>query len=191
MSVPVYTYEHKGVFTLKITGRNDGRYEAYCERIGVAVGSEESKVEEVTPAGFADLIKNENIGAIPLLPGAGGDDALVRFIGEILEKETAEAHLGDDIPTRGTTVIVGPGFSESTIPTLVLDGNGWPSFSEKARSLLKVPIGKVASLAELPRLVRLRANNHAEVIVKVLSFNSSDSTHRYYNIEWTPEGQRL
>ena len=56
---------------------------------------------------YAELIKNENIGAIPLLPGEEGGAALKAFVGEILGKKTPEAHLAADIPPRGTTVVVG------------------------------------------------------------------------------------
>ena len=45
MSEVIYTYQHE-IFTLKVTGKNAGRYQAYCHRIGVAEGTEESLVEE-------------------------------------------------------------------------------------------------------------------------------------------------
>ena len=51
MSETVYTYSHGELFTLKVIGRNEGRYEAYCKRIGVDVGSEASLVELITPNG--------------------------------------------------------------------------------------------------------------------------------------------
>ena len=51
MSEVVYTYKHGEIFTLKVLGRNAGRYEAYCKRIGVEEGSAESLVEEATPVG--------------------------------------------------------------------------------------------------------------------------------------------
>lgn len=57
---------------------------------------------------YAGLIREENIGAIPLLPGGEGGAALKAFLGEILAKRTPEDHLGADIPTRGTTVVVAP-----------------------------------------------------------------------------------
>lgn len=57
---------------------------------------------------YAGLIREENIGAIPLLPGEEGAAALKAFLGEILAKRTPEDHLGTDIPTRGTTVLVAP-----------------------------------------------------------------------------------
>ncbi|MBR4418304.1 MAG: DUF2357 domain-containing protein [Victivallales bacterium] len=53
---------------------------------------------------YKDLIAKENIGAIPLLPGESGCDALKRFVGEILKKEDAQAHLHAVIPTRGTII---------------------------------------------------------------------------------------
>ena len=57
---------------------------------------------------YADLIANENIGAIPLLPGEAGGKALKEFVGEILRKKTPEEHLSSVIPTRGTTMVVAP-----------------------------------------------------------------------------------
>ena len=56
---------------------------------------------------YKTLIENENLGAIPLLPGEEGGAALKEFVGGILGKKTPEAHLASDIPTRGTTVVVG------------------------------------------------------------------------------------
>lgn len=55
---------------------------------------------------YAELIENENIGAMPLLPGVDGGVALKGFIGTILAKGSAQAHLEKDIPTRGTAVVV-------------------------------------------------------------------------------------
>ncbi len=51
MSEVVSEFCYDGLFTLKVTGRNDGRYAAYCERIGVALDSPESYVDETTPLG--------------------------------------------------------------------------------------------------------------------------------------------
>ena len=61
---------------------------------------------------YADLIMNENIGAIPLLPGAEGSAALYAFLEEILGKKDAYTHLHTIIPTRGTTVVVSPNAAE-------------------------------------------------------------------------------
>ncbi len=57
---------------------------------------------------YADLIRNENIGAIPLLPGEEGSLALKKFIEKILEKKDAHAHLHAIIPTRGTAIVIAP-----------------------------------------------------------------------------------
>ena len=57
---------------------------------------------------YAEKRTIENIGAIPLLPGADGEAKLIKFIKEILAKRTPESHLSADIPTRGTTVVVAP-----------------------------------------------------------------------------------
>ena len=51
MSEVVYSYSHGDLFKLKVIGRNEGRYEAYCKRIGVDVGSDASLVEVTTPNG--------------------------------------------------------------------------------------------------------------------------------------------
>ena len=64
---------------------------------------------------YAELIKKENIGAIPLLPGEEGGAALKLFIGEILGMKTPSAHLSRDIPTRGTTVVVGEAIGEGDV----------------------------------------------------------------------------
>ena len=49
MSEVVYTCKLEGVFALKVSGRNDGRYAAYCGRLGVKLGSEASFVEDKRP----------------------------------------------------------------------------------------------------------------------------------------------
>ena len=134
---------------------------------------------------YAEKRAVENIGAIPLLPGADGEAKLLAFIKDILAKKTPAAHLSSDIPTRGTTVVVGKGFSEESIPTLVLQPNEWIDNGH-----ITVPIAQVSSIpSELPALVRLKSDNKPEVIVKVVSLHSSSSTHHCYRIEWTPEGQ--
>ena len=51
MSEVVYTYEHGDVFTLKVTGKNFGRYEAYCKRINADGGGRNGLVEYLEPCG--------------------------------------------------------------------------------------------------------------------------------------------
>lgn len=135
---------------------------------------------------YAEKRAVENIGAIPLLPGEDGEAKLVDFIKEMLAKKTPEAHLSLDIPTRGTTVVVGEGFSKEPIPTLVLQPNEW--IDDKGH--ISVPTAQVPLIPTvLPALVRLKSDNKPEVIVKVVSFGSKSSSHHVYRIEWTPEGQ--
>ena len=64
---------------------------------------------------YEESIRQENIGAIPLLPGEEGGATLKNFIGNILAKRTPESHLASDIPTRGTTVVVGEAIGEGDV----------------------------------------------------------------------------
>ena len=137
---------------------------------------------------YKPYIDEENIGAIPLLPGEGGDTALRKYLTAFIDYPGRNEHLGGVIPTRGTTAVVGEGFSEETIPTFALEPNEMPSLSEKAKSVMKVPLAKEARITKMPTLVRLKSNNTAEVIVKVKSRSGGDKTHGLYEIEWTPEG---
>lgn len=85
---------------------------------------------------YGSIIREENIGAIPLLPtkyirnadgekvldangkpqfeGMDGEAQLRTFLKEILERKTNAAHLGDGkvLPTRGTSVVVAPSEAE-------------------------------------------------------------------------------
>ncbi len=57
---------------------------------------------------YKRFIEEENIGAIPLLPGTDGTKVLYEFLDYVLKHQDAHAHLGTAIPTRGTTVVVSP-----------------------------------------------------------------------------------
>lgn len=166
---------------------------------------------------YEDVIKHENIGAIPLLPtqylvsedgekvrdgngvaqfeGVDGEAALRAFLTAILGRKSDEEHLGIDpqgnarvLSTRGTTAVVGEGFSEASIPTITLEPNEWPMFDSEQKGLIKIPNVQVQSISHLPMLVRLRSNNKAEVIVKVLKPHGKDDLYCTYNIEWSPVG---
>lgn len=135
---------------------------------------------------YSALIENENIGAIPLLPGEDGSVTLKAFIEKILVKKTPEEHLSSDIPTRGTTVVVGEGFSEATIPTIELNGSEWPNLND---AYVNVPQGQVGKMpAQLPGLIRLRCNNKPELIVKAVSKHSEDARYVSYKITWVESG---
>ena len=108
---------------------------------------------------------------------------------DILDKKTPQSHLASDIPTRGTSVVVGEAFSETAIPTIDLHGNEWPKLTDEYNKYITIPISQVEKLPKkLPALVRLKSNNKAEVIVKVVSYASGSGSNAKYNIEWTPSG---
>ena len=132
---------------------------------------------------YEESIRRENIGAIPLLPGHL--DQLERRIDEILGRKDAHAHLDSAISTRGTTAVVGKGFSEDSIPTIDLKPNEWPNWSDSSNKHVTVPRAQISKIPDsLPTLVRLRSNNKAEVIVRLVS----QHTEGTYKIEWTEEG---
>ncbi|MBR5591317.1 MAG: DUF2357 domain-containing protein [Kiritimatiellae bacterium] len=56
---------------------------------------------------YTEIIRNENIGAIPLLPGEEGTKALLAFLEEIITRGTPKEHLEKVIPTRGTSAVLG------------------------------------------------------------------------------------
>lgn len=64
---------------------------------------------------YTKYIQEENIGAIPMLPGDQGLAAMHAFIDKVLAWNGPEQHLDGDIPTLGTSVVVGVGFSEKSI----------------------------------------------------------------------------
>jgi hypothetical protein len=74
---------------------------------------------------YDESIRRENIGAIPLMPGFL--DQLERRLTDILDKKTPQSHLAADIPTRGTSVVVGAAFSEAEIVDVEVAGNKWDS----------------------------------------------------------------
>ena len=131
---------------------------------------------------YDESICRENIGAIPLLPNH--DKQLRKRISEIISRKDAKSHLESTIPTRGTTVIVGKGFSEESIPTINLQPNEWID-----NGFINVPNGQMPKIPKaLPALVRLRSNNKPEVIVKIDSVQSTSDSHQCCHIEWTPQG---
>jgi len=61
------------------------------------------------------IIAAENIGAIELLPGEDGSGALRSFLQVVLARKDASEHLGSVIPTQGTHVVIGEGFTEADL----------------------------------------------------------------------------
>lgn len=133
---------------------------------------------------YDESIRRENIGAIPLLPNHV--EQLRMRIAEIIERKDAKAHLESSIPTRGTTVVVGKGFSEESIPTIELQGSEWPKQTDKYVKVPQSQAGKVP--ISLPALVRLRGNDKPELIVKFLARHSTDASYVTCKIVWTESG---
>lgn len=112
---------------------------------------------------YAANIQHENIGAIPLLPGEKGSEALVSFIDEILGKDTPVAHLDSVIPTRGTTMVVGEAISESEI----LDEKMDVPIHNQVIDKKICPIKADGRRFEGVKYARLFCEGRAEVIVKL------------------------
>lgn len=136
---------------------------------------------------YDESIRRENIGAIPFVPGFL--DQLERRLSDILDKKTPQSHLAADIPTRGTSVVVGAAFSEAEIPTIDLFGKYWPKLTDELNKSILIPMLQVEKMPKkLPALVRLKSNNKAEVIIKVIRRGANDETGVRYDVEWTPKG---
>lgn len=133
---------------------------------------------------YTALIENENIGAIPLLPGEEGSVELKRFMGDILGKKTAKEHLDRDIPTRGTTVVVGKGFCESDIPTIEVDGPDWPKFKPENKCIAIRKEQDAKMPRSLPALVRIRSFDRPDLIIKVIRMHSETGSRVEYDIDW-------
>ena len=116
-------------------------------------------------------------------------DQLERRLTDILDKKTPESHLSTDIPTRGTSVVVGAAFSEAEIPTIDLYGKYWPKLTDEHSKSILIPMSQVEKMPKkLPALVRLKSNNKAEAIIKVVRNSGSNESSVKYDIEWTPKG---
>jgi hypothetical protein len=140
---------------------------------------------------YGPMREKENIGAFPMLPSAGGTREIEAFLTELLHRKSPGDHLGEGkvFPTRGTSVVVGAAFSEAEIPTIVLEPNEWPMLTDEHYKCISIPISQVAKMPKnLPALVRLKSNNKAEVIVKVVRNSGSNESSVKYDIEWTPKG---
>lgn len=103
---------------------------------------------------YAELVERENIGAIPLLPGEAGGKALAEFIGQILGKKTPEAHLSADIPTRGTSVVVGEAIDEKTVVNVHWDADNAPAIFAYACLKRVCPVDVAAVGGRDPNAIR-------------------------------------
>ena len=114
---------------------------------------------------YAELIENENIGAIPLLPGVAGGVALKEFVGTILAKGTAQAHLEKDIPTRGTTVVVGEAVGAGEIAQAAVLSNAGV---EKVLKTFRCPVIKAPGADHsLFKQIRITRPGQPDIILEV------------------------
>ena len=119
---------------------------------------------------YAELIENENIGAIPLLPGVAGGVALKDFVGTILAKGTAQAHLEKDIPTRGTTVVVGEAVGEGEMLDIdqMITASQWSDVSKASQ--LAISVAELKAKGKDPARIRqvgIKVAGHAVMVLRV------------------------
>ena len=96
---------------------------------------------------YADLIMNENIGAIPLLPGEEGSATLKKFIKVIRDKKDAYTHLHAIIPTRGTAVVVSSNAAEFVADEVVYGTyHSWQFDWIKKQKLYNMPVDKAKEI---------------------------------------------
>ena len=114
---------------------------------------------------YAEKRSVENIGAIPLLPGAEGEAKLVAFIKEILAKRTPESHLASDIPTRGTTVVVGEAVGKNEIASApVLSAHG----VEQVLKTFRCPVLKALGIdPSVFKQIRITRPGQADLILEI------------------------
>lgn len=137
---------------------------------------------------YKTSIEKEGIGAIPLLPSF--EDELKKNLTTILDRHTPTAHLEIATSVRGTSTVVGEAMSEASIPTIELAPNEWPSLTDDMNKCVAIPLDQEARIKKLPSLIRLKSNNKAEVIVKLIAFYSRDAKSVVFNIEWNALGAR-
>jgi hypothetical protein len=70
-----------------------------------------------------------------------------------------------------------------------LYGKYWPKLTDELNKSILIPMLQVEKMPKkLPALVRLKSNNKAEVIIKVIRRGANDETGVRYDVEWTPKG---
>jgi hypothetical protein len=130
---------------------------------------------------YAEKRAVENIGAIPLLPGAEGEAKLVGFIKEIIAKRTAKDHLAADIPTRGTTVVVGEAVRMLDLGEV--DNNVWQKVFDKSVCLVpKEKLDEVGMSIDQVGQLRMKTANKPVTILTVRGL---------YNMQAEPQCGKL
>jgi len=137
-------------------------------------------------AGYDKSIAEENIGAIPLLPGHL--DQLDRRLDEILERHKPAEHLGKAITTRGTTAVVGRGFGEDAFVLVQLgDKEKWETHVHSDGSIggKKIELKTDVLQGRLPQdihFIRFRKPYAKDVIIEV-SFVTISGDKAEYTVQ--------
>ena len=132
---------------------------------------------------YDESIRRENIGAIPLVPGFL--DQLERRLSDILDKKTPQSHLAADIPTRGTSVVVGAAFSEAEIVDVKVDGNKWDAQIKDDKVVLTKEQLNGRDHKSV-HFVRFVCANHLRLTIKASYCSQNQATGEYtYNLEKT------
>ena len=165
----------------KIAGEERGRlnhevigaYVLYPGRVGSAFD-------------YSPFISEENIGAIPLLPGTDGAKALHGYLDQFLGNKTKHEHLVRAIPPRGTEISLEPVVTEEmTYKFDITDKpNYWSRISNDCWDALekcyKVPVpalrdGRVKEEIRRIVLTECSAPTHEMAVVKALCEVDSSS----------------
>lgn len=120
---------------------------------------------------YESVIATENIGAIELLPGDEGSAALCAFLDKILQRKSAEEHLHSVIPTRGTHVFVGDGFTEADLfDTTLPKGFASQFIFRPDMERFQLSRAEIVARRRTPediRFVRITVDDGAVVILRV------------------------
>ena len=119
---------------------------------------------------YKKFIEEENIGAIPLLPGTDGTKFLHEFLDYVLKHQDAQSHLSTAIPTRGTTMVVGEAVGEGEMMELdaIFTATEWAALSKK--NLWAIGVDELERKGKEPahiRFVSVKVAGHAVMTVRV------------------------
>ena len=112
-------------------------------------------------------------------------DQLERRLTDILDRKTPQSHLAADIPTRGTSVVVGAAFSEAEIVDVEVDGNKWED-TIKTETIVLTKEQLNGRGHKSVRFVRFVCANRLRMTVKAEFHSQSKVTGECtYNLEKT------
>lgn len=114
---------------------------------------------------YKSFISEENIGAIPLLPGQDGVKALHGYLDQFLGHLTKKAHLARAIPPRGASVVLGEAVGEDEIvdaANLSVEG------VEDVLGMFRCPVIKVSGVdPAIYKQIRISRPGNADIILDI------------------------